>query len=131
MFFVASFLANLVILTVILYLQERDKVIVFSNDGTPFDLAAVLLTGSAVIVTVVGVGVAILAFLGYRNIKQAAVRSAKKAAVPVAKQAADTVSREVAGAVAMRMTREYLESREGEDLPVEDAYAKAYRCDDE
>lgn len=56
--------------------QEVQKAIYSSNN----DYSSLLLTAVAVIVTALGVIIALLSILGYRNIKNVAIKNAKKVA---------------------------------------------------
>ena len=61
-------------------IQELKSQIETLEKPDRFDLSAILLTAVAVIVTVLGVILAIISFYGYRNIKKIAEKVARKAA---------------------------------------------------
>ena len=96
MFMLALFVLSLSV-------AQSNGLIVFQGDT--IDLTAILLTAVSVLVTVLGVFIAILALWGYKEIRDRAVASAVKDAVEAAK--IEVVP------VAYRATQDFLRSRSG------------------
>ncbi len=66
-----------------------------SDDISRFDIATLVLACSALVMTGVGVFVALLTFWGYRDIRKSAIKAAVEKAVPIAEKAAQEVARSV------------------------------------
>ena len=97
----------LLLLVLVLAGAKSNNLIVFT--GTTFELASILLAATTLVVTVLGVFVAILALWGYREIRDKAIAQAVGQAVD--KSAA--IAKDVAGPVAARTVIEYMKARDG------------------
>lgn len=102
-----AFMFMLLLFVLVLATAKSNHVIVF--EGKPFDVAVLLLTAVTLVVTCLGVFVAILALWGYKEIRDKAIDQA----VGIAVERAATVAKEVAGSVAARTAIEYEKARDG------------------
>lgn len=101
-------LAVVVMFAIFLLAKDHGVVVIVPIGWEPFDVASILLAAAAVVVTGVGVAVAVLTFMGWRNIKDAAIDASVKASVEEAASKAERA--------AARTVSAYLEmSGEGRD----------------
>lgn len=74
-------LVFVVVFAVFLLARDHGVVVIVPIGWKPFDVASILLAAAAVVVTGVGIAVAFLAFVGWQNIKEAAIDASVKASV--------------------------------------------------
>ncbi len=99
-----SFLA--VLLTIQALINRR--VFVIFDGEKPFDVATLALSAATVVLTGVGVIVAIAAVWGYNEIRNKSLEAAEKAATTVAAK----IAKDTAEVVAARTVADWLKSRE-------------------
>lgn len=89
-------LAVVAVFAIFLLAKDHGVVVVVPIGWEPFDLASILLAAAAVVVTGVGIAIAFLAFLGWQNIKQAAIDASVEASVKEARDKAEQAAAKTA-----------------------------------
>ena len=102
-------LAFVVIFAFFLLAKDHGVVVVVPFGWRPFDVASILLATAAVVVTGVGIAIAVLAFVGWQNLKEAAKEAAIDASVKVSVEEA----REKAEQTAVKTVMGFLEMSVG------------------
>jgi len=90
-FWAFAIVGSVVFGAAILALYQERSWLVISVDN-PFDLASLLLASASLVVTFLGVGVALLALWGFQAIKIAAIDAAREAATEEARSVAQSVA---------------------------------------
>ncbi len=94
---------------VVVKVMAEPQAAMADNGGlTRFDIATVTLAAAALVLTGVGVFVAILAIWGYNGLKDAAVKAAIRTARETARKVSKTTAKDVAEAVALRVSKSTL-----------------------
>ncbi len=89
-----SLAANVVMFAALLWGATNNWL--FFNRATPFDAAAIGLGAATLVLAATGVIVALLTYIGFKNIRQRAVKEARKVAQVEAREVAEAVASRVA-----------------------------------